>query len=78
MDEVATAEDPNRHPYLNAMLRATPLGRTGDPTDIAEAVVFLASNRSAWTTGAQLQVSGGSHCGRTHVPLTRDMDVRPR
>ncbi len=78
MDEVATAEEPNRHPYLNAMLRATPLGRTGDPTDIAEAVVFLASNRSAWTTGAQLQVSGGSHCGRTHVPLTRDMDVRPR
>ena len=75
MDEVVTAEDPERHPYLNAMWRATPLGRTGDPEDIAQAVAFLASDRSAWTTGATLQVSGGSHCGRTHVPLTRDMNL---
>ena len=73
LDEVLTEEEPDRHPYINAMLRATPLGRTGDPADIAEAAVFLASDRSAWTTGALLQVSGGSHCGRTHVPLTRDM-----
>ncbi len=78
MDDVMTAEDPERHPYLNAMWRATPLGRTGDPRDIAEAVAFLASDRSSWTTGAMLQVSGGSHCGRTHVPLTRDMNVAPR
>ena len=78
MDEVVTAEDPERHPYLNAMWRATPLGRTGDPQDIAEAVAFLVSDRSAWTTGAMLQVSGGSHCGRTHVPLTRDMNVAPK
>jgi NAD(P)-dependent dehydrogenase (short-subunit alcohol dehydrogenase family) len=74
MDEVMRAEDPDRHPYVNAMWRATPLGRTGDAQDIAEAVAFLLSDRSAWTTGAQLQVSGGSHCGRTHVPLTRDMN----
>lgn len=77
MDEVMTAEDPDRHPYVNAMWRATPLGRTGDPHDIAEAVAFLASDRSEWTTGAMLQVSGGSHCGRTHVPLTRDMRLAP-
>jgi NAD(P)-dependent dehydrogenase (short-subunit alcohol dehydrogenase family) len=74
MDEVMTEERDDKHPYINAMLRATPLGRTGDAADIAEAVVFLASDRSAWTTGAMLQVSGGSHCGRTHVPLTRDMN----
>jgi NAD(P)-dependent dehydrogenase (short-subunit alcohol dehydrogenase family) len=78
MDDVMTAEDPARHPYVNAMWRATPLGRTGDARDIAEAVAFLASDRSAWTTGATLQVSGGSHCGRTHVPLTRDMVIAPR
>ncbi len=78
MDEVVTAEDPERHPYLNAMWRATPLGRTGDPDDIAQAVAFLVSDRSAWTTGATLQVSGGSHCGRTHVPLTRDMNLGKR
>jgi NAD(P)-dependent dehydrogenase (short-subunit alcohol dehydrogenase family) len=74
MDEVMTEERDDKHPYINAMLRATPLGRTGDAADIAEAVVFLASDRSPWTTGAMLQVSGGSHCGRTHVPLTRDMN----
>jgi NAD(P)-dependent dehydrogenase (short-subunit alcohol dehydrogenase family) len=74
MDEVMTEERDDKHPYINAMLRATPLGRTGDAADIAEAVVFLASDRSAWTTGAMLQVSGGSHCGRTHVPLTRDLN----
>ncbi len=74
MDEVLTEERADKHPYINAMLRATPLGRTGDAADIAEAVVFLASERSRWTTGAMLQVSGGSHCGRTHVPLTRDMN----
>lgn len=37
----------------------TPLGRIGQPADIAPAVVFLASDDAAWTTGATLYVSGG-------------------
>jgi 3-oxoacyl-[acyl-carrier protein] reductase len=37
----------------------TPLGRTGQPQDIAPAVVFLASAESAWITGETLSVSGG-------------------
>jgi NAD(P)-dependent dehydrogenase (short-subunit alcohol dehydrogenase family) len=73
MDHVMTEEDPTGHPYVNAMFRATPLGRTGDAADIAESVVFLCSDRSSWTTGATLQVSGGSHCGRTTAPLTRGL-----
>src|SRR5205814_1279806 len=37
----------------------TPLGRIGQPKDIAPAVVFLASPDSAWTTGETLSISGG-------------------
>ncbi|WP_346318072.1 glucose 1-dehydrogenase [Chitinophaga sp. YIM B06452] len=37
----------------------TPLGRTGQPEDIAKVAVFLASDESAWITGEKISVSGG-------------------
>ena len=37
----------------------TPLGRVGQPSDIASVVVFLASDDSGWLTGEHLIVSGG-------------------
>jgi len=37
----------------------TPLGRTGQPSDIANIAVFLASNDSGWLTGEKLTASGG-------------------
>ena len=37
----------------------TPLGRIGQPEDIATAAVFLASPDSAWVTGETLTISGG-------------------
>lgn len=37
----------------------TPLGRIGQPRDIAPAVAFLASSDSAWITGETIQVAGG-------------------
>jgi 3-oxoacyl-[acyl-carrier protein] reductase len=36
-----------------------PLGRVGDPADIADAVVFLASEQARWITGQVVQVAGG-------------------
>lgn len=36
-----------------------PMGRIADPVEIANAVVFLLSDRSTFTTGANLQVDGG-------------------
>ncbi|PXY20414.1 short-chain dehydrogenase [Prauserella sp. PE36] len=36
-----------------------PLGRPGKPDDIADAVVFLASEQARWITGQVLQVAGG-------------------
>ncbi|MBU1211631.1 MAG: SDR family oxidoreductase [Alphaproteobacteria bacterium] len=52
----ATSGNPDR-PALFA--RAAPLGRVGEPSDIAEAVMWLASEKAAFTTGAILSVSGG-------------------
>jgi 3-oxoacyl-[acyl-carrier protein] reductase len=39
----------------------TPLGRIGQPQDIAPAVVFFASSDSAWITGETLVIAGGLH-----------------
>ncbi|MEU4314386.1 SDR family oxidoreductase [Nocardia sp. NPDC024068] len=38
---------------------AVPLGTVGEPEDIADAVVFLASRQARWITGQVLQVAGG-------------------
>jgi 3-oxoacyl-[acyl-carrier protein] reductase len=40
-------------------LQAIPLGRFGQPADIAAAVAYLASDEAAWVTGATLHVNGG-------------------
>ncbi|SLN31189.1 7-alpha-hydroxysteroid dehydrogenase [Pseudoruegeria aquimaris] len=42
-----------------AMLRHTPLGRLGEPEDIAYAALFLCAPASAWISGQVLTVSGG-------------------
>ena len=39
----------------------TPLGRTGQPQDIATIAVFLASDDSGWVTGEELRAGGGLH-----------------
>ena len=40
---------------------AVPLGRPGDPRDIAEVVAYLASTRAQWITGSNFRVDGGEH-----------------
>jgi 3-oxoacyl-[acyl-carrier protein] reductase len=41
------------------MIAMTPLGRIGQPQDIAPAAVYLASSDSAWLTGEILNIAGG-------------------
>ena len=43
----------------NAMLENTPLGRLGDPEDVAGAVRFLCSEEASFVTGAVVLVDGG-------------------
>jgi NAD(P)-dependent dehydrogenase (short-subunit alcohol dehydrogenase family) len=48
--------NPNRP---DMVARTAPLGRVATPEDIAQAVIWLASEQSSYTTGASLRVSGG-------------------
>jgi 3-oxoacyl-[acyl-carrier protein] reductase len=41
------------------MVAMTPLGRTGQPEDIAKVAVFLASDDAGWVTGERITVAGG-------------------
>ncbi len=41
-----------------------PIGRNGQPNDVAEAILFLASDRASWITGSVLSVDGGVMAGR--------------
>jgi 3-oxoacyl-[acyl-carrier protein] reductase len=45
--------------YAEAMARRVPLGRGIQPGELSEAVMFLASERAAYITGASLSVDGG-------------------
>ncbi|TNE73150.1 3-oxoacyl-[acyl-carrier-protein] reductase [bacterium] len=44
---------------LEGIKSATPLGRPGEPDDIANAVIFLASDASSFITGETIKVDGG-------------------
>lgn len=51
-----------------------PLGRVGEPDDIANAALFLASDETAWITGTTLVVDGGLLAGNYH--MTRELEVK--
>ena len=57
MLEGMTAEGGEK--LVDALVRAVPMRRLGEPEDVAFAVAFLASDRAAYVTGQTLSVSGG-------------------
>jgi 3-oxoacyl-[acyl-carrier protein] reductase len=53
------ADEQQMASLVNAIEAGTPLRRTGEPTDIADAVLYLASDASRYVTGQILRVNGG-------------------
>jgi 3-oxoacyl-[acyl-carrier protein] reductase len=45
--------------FEKQIVASTPLGRLGQPDDIARVAVFLASEDSGWVTGDRIAVAGG-------------------
>ncbi|GAA3955969.1 SDR family NAD(P)-dependent oxidoreductase [Pedobacter ginsengiterrae] len=60
MSAKALDADPERK---NKVFSRTPMGKMGDPEDVAEAVYFLCSNASKYVTGVIMPVDGGNSIG---------------
>ena len=57
---IDTPMNDDNPPKMNeTLVRTTPMRRMGDPNEIAEAVLFLASPASSFATGAELAIDGG-------------------
>jgi NAD(P)-dependent dehydrogenase (short-subunit alcohol dehydrogenase family) len=52
--------------FLQRSRTTHPLGRPGEPSEIAELIYFLASDRAGWITGETISIDGGRHltCAR--------------
>jgi NAD(P)-dependent dehydrogenase (short-subunit alcohol dehydrogenase family) len=60
IDEYAASGAPGgANAIRDQMIQLHPLGRLGDAADVANAIVFLASDRSAFMTGSEVVVDGG-------------------
>ena len=64
LDIVLTDDDLRRQ-----FLAGTPMGRPGEPEDIACAVLYLASDASSWVTGKVFEIDGGTEAPAMVVPV---------
>ena len=58
--------------FIRSMEEAVPLGRLGTPRDVADAVLFLASDEAAYITGTTIVVDGGQT-----LPEAKDFRLAP-
>lgn len=68
MWEPILGSGPDRPAAMAAMVADTPLRRFGEPREVASLAVFLASDESAYVTGAEFHVDGGILAGSAAVP----------
>ncbi len=59
LEEGLPPSGPEREKYFKETAEAHPIGRIGDPEEVAKAVLFLASEDSSFMTGTALSVDGG-------------------
>jgi meso-butanediol dehydrogenase / (S,S)-butanediol dehydrogenase / diacetyl reductase len=64
----------NNESFISEIRRTIPTPRLGDPRDIANAVLYFASDESAYVTGTMLPVDGGL-TARLGIPDTSNIDV---
>ena len=59
-------DEENYAAFLERSKETHPLGRAGEPDEIAELIWFLASERAGWITGETISIDGGRHltCAR--------------
>ncbi len=57
LEGIARASNPER--VRAGLERAAPMGRLGQPEEVANAILYLASDESSFTTGVELMVDGG-------------------
>jgi 3(or 17)beta-hydroxysteroid dehydrogenase len=57
LEGIARAKDPER--VRAGLMRAAPMGRMGRAEEVANMILFLASDESSFTTGAEFMVDGG-------------------
>lgn len=62
--DIVLTDDTLRRQFLDA----TPMGRPGEPEDIACAVLYLVSDASSWVTGKVFEVDGGTESPSITVP----------
>jgi NAD(P)-dependent dehydrogenase (short-subunit alcohol dehydrogenase family) len=68
MWEPLLGDGPGRAEREAAFVRETPLRRFGTPAEVAYAVVYLASDESAYTTGTEMVLDGGLLAGSAAAP----------
>ena len=57
-----TKPAPESQAIIAQFIAATPLGRAGEPDEVASIVLWLASDESRFSTGAGFVVDGGISC----------------
>ncbi len=60
MSTKALSNDPQR---MNKVMSRTPMGKLGEPADVAQSILYLASDAAKYVTGVVLPVDGGNSIG---------------
>jgi NAD(P)-dependent dehydrogenase (short-subunit alcohol dehydrogenase family) len=75
MWEPMLGQGPERERNMQSLVADTPLQRFGTTTEVAHAVMFLASDESSYMTGGELMLDGGLLAGSASPPAPKSIDL---